>query len=383
VSAAGPAPLRIDNLVVKIAERCNLRCRYCYLYEHGDSTYEDRPRFMSDEVFEALLESVRRHCDTRSGCPTALTFHGGEPTLVGPDRLARLATRARRVLGPRLASLQMQTNGTLIDERWVHTLRAVGVHASVSIDGPPHVHDRNRVDHAGAGTHDRAVRGLRLLQEAGLRPGVLAVVQPGEDGAAVYRHLRDLDVDSMDMLLPDVSHDSRDRWYGSFGPHPVADYLIPAFDAWFDEDDPTVSVRVFTGLLQRMLGGPMTSDAFGNPRLSYLIVDTDGSIQPNDALRVCQAGITLTAANVREEGFDGLARTAPLAHRLLTEGVPLSSTCVACDEVDVCAGGYVPHRFARANGFDNPSAWCADIQLLLAHIRHRAGLPLPDRAALS
>lgn len=377
------AGLRIDNLVVKIAELCNLGCKYCYLYEHGDTSYKSRPKFMSDEVYDGLLRSIRRYCDDEPGRRMAITFHGGEPTLVGADRLVYLADRAREVLGPRLDSLQMQTNGTLIDDEWVAALWRAQVHASVSIDGPPDLHDRNRVDHAGRGSHAGAVRGLKLLQDAGLRPGVLAVVAPGEDGARVYRHFRELELTSINLLLPDVTHDSKEAWYGFAGPTPVADFLIPAFDAWFDEDDPAVVVRVFYGLLSKMLGGPMTSDAFGNPMVSYLIVDTDGSIQPNDALRVCADGITLTRANVLTNGFDDLDRSAPLAHRLLTTGVPLSETCQRCPEMSVCGGGYVPHRYARANGFDNPSVWCEDIKLLLAHIRRRAGIPQPNQPAVA
>lgn len=370
--------LRIDNLVVKIAERCNLKCSYCYLYEHGDTTFLARPRFMSDEVYEGLLSSVARYCDTRPGQRTGLTFHGGEPTLVGRERMSWFAARAREVLGERLDGLQMQTNGTLLDVEWTDTLRHNGIHASVSLDGPAWMHDDARVDHAGRGSYDAAVRGLRLLQEAGLRPGVLAVVKPGADGGEVYRHFRSLGLTSIDMLIPDVTFDTRESWYPGLGPTPVADYLVPAFDAWFDEDDPGVQLRVMYGLLRRMLGGPTASDAFGNPVLSYLIVDTDGSIQPNDALRVCQDGITLTAANVLDRGFEDLAESAPLAHRLLTTGLPLADTCRRCEEVEVCGGGYAPHRFSRARGFDNPSVWCEDIKVLLAHIRQRAGLPLPS-----
>lgn len=368
--------LRIDNLVVKIAERCNLKCAYCYLYEHGDTTFLARPKFMSDEVFDALLCQVRTYCDSRPGQRTALTFHGGEPTLAGPERLARFAQHAREILGARLSGLQMQTNATLIDDRWIETLYANRIHASVSLDGPVDVHDGSRVDHAGRGSYEKTVQGLRLLQEAGMRPGVLAVVKPGVDGARVYRHFRELGIDSIDMLLPDVSHDDREAWYGDPTLTPVADYLTAAFDAWFDEDDPTVQLRVFYGLLRRMLGGPLASDAFGNPPLSYLIIDTDGSIQPNDALRVCADGITLTTANVLDTGFADLARTAPLAYQLMTSGIPLCERCSVCPEVEVCGGGYVPHRYAASNQFDNPSVWCADIQVILAHVRARAGLPL-------
>ena len=275
--------LRIDSLVVKIAELCNLNCRYCYLYNHGDTTFKGRPRFMSDTVFDGLLKSVWRYCEAEPGRAVSITFHGGEPTLVGPRRLVELAARARATLGPRLGSLQMQTNGTLIDERWVDALRTARVHASVSLDGPADIHDRDRVDHLGRGSHQAATRGLRLLQEAGLAPGVLAVIAPGEDGGRVYRHFRELGVTSMDFLLPDVTHDTRDSWYGAAGPTPVAKYLVSAFDAWFDEDNPDIVARVLYGLLRKMMGGDTTSDAFGNGLHSYLIVDTDGSIQPNDA----------------------------------------------------------------------------------------------------
>ena len=34
-------PGRIDNLIMKVAERCNLRCSDCYMYEHEDKSYFD------------------------------------------------------------------------------------------------------------------------------------------------------------------------------------------------------------------------------------------------------------------------------------------------------------------------------------------------------
>jgi uncharacterized protein len=36
--------------------------------------------------------------------------------------------------------------------------------------------------------------------------------------------------------------------------------------------------------------------------------------------------------------------------------------------VRVCGGGYLPHRFSKANGFDNPSVYCADLLKLIEHI---------------
>src|SRR5262249_14953106 len=155
-----------------------------------------------------------------------------------------------------------------------------------SLDGSAEVHDAVRVDHAGRGSYAATVRGLQLLQEAGLSPNVLCVVNPGSDGLGVYQHLRSLNIQTLDFLLPDVSHDNKERIYGQYGATPVSDYLIPIFDVWFAEDDPDIKIRLFWGMIRAILGGLGKTDQFGNPRVGYLIVETDGSIEPLDVLRV-------------------------------------------------------------------------------------------------
>ncbi|HVG38600.1 MAG TPA: hypothetical protein VM870_04895 [Pyrinomonadaceae bacterium] len=105
--------------------------------------------------------------------------------------------------------------------------------------------------------------------------------------------------------------------------------------------------------------------------MGYLVVETDGSIEALDALRVCEDGIARSSLNVLRNGFDDLHLGLPLVHQLIHQGVPLPAACQICPEKDVCGGGYLPHRYARANGFDNPSVWCADILKLITHIRRR------------
>jgi uncharacterized protein len=170
----------------------------------------------------------------------------------------------------------------------------------------------------------------------------------------------------MNFLLPDVTHDSKERFYGSAFETPVADYLIPIFDEWFWEDNPKVYIRLFWSLIILMLGGETDIDLFGNPLMSYLVVETDGSLQAVDTLRICQEGLAESGLNVFEHGLDDLHLGLPFVHRLVHEGMPLSATCQACPENRICGGGYLPHRYASKNGFDNPSVWCKDILKLLS-----------------
>jgi len=365
----------ITQLVLKIAELCNLNCSYCYLYQHEDQRWRVRAKFMSEDVFEQILRRVSQYCDRRGRHEMTLIFHGGEPTLAGPERIEYFADRAKRVLGPCLGGLAMQTNGTLLDSDWIEVLNRTDIQVGVSLDGPANIHNANRVDFHGRGSYAAAVRGLRLLQHAGLSPSVLCVVNPKASGRTVYRSFRSLGVERFDFLLPDVTHDSKQRFFPKSEGTPVGDYLIEVFDEWFAEDNPDVKVRLFWGFISTLLGGASNTDQFGNPVSSYLVIETDGSIHLNDVFRICEDGMTAGGIDVFRHGFDDLAHAVPLLYRVTHEGVRLAPQCEACPERNVCGGGYLPHRYARANGFDNPSVWCEDILKLLSHVRKRVDIP--------
>jgi uncharacterized protein len=370
----------IEALVVKVAERCNLNCSYCYVYNHEDKTYMTRPSRMRDEIFEAMLMRALHYCKEHSPHSISITFHGGEPTLLGARCIDEWAGKTEKYLGDYLDSVGMQTNGTLLDADWIDVIKRHNIRVGVSMDGPAHVHDQLRVDHAGRGSHKAVLNGLALLLDAGLDPGLLCVLNPWQSGEVTYRYFRSLGLKRITFLLPDVSHDNKQKMYGALGATPVADFLIPVFDAWWSEDDPAVRVRPFWGLIRTMLGGHGETDAFGNPPMQYLIIESDGSIETLDALRVCANNITGSGLNVLQNEFDELKGARPLVYQLLRDGMPLSKTCLTCTEQQVCGGGYLPHRYASANGFDNPSVWCADILKLLAHIRNSLNAELPVQA---
>ncbi|PWI54420.1 hypothetical protein B5K03_09550 [Rhizobium phaseoli] len=364
----------IHQVILKIASRCNLNCSYCYLYNHQDSSWKEQPKFISDEVFDRTLYVILDYCKRWTSHQVALVFHGGEPTLVGPERLASLSSRARLVLGSSLASITLQTNGTRLSEEMVAVIGQAGLNVGFSLDGPAHIHDAVRVTHANRGSYSAAIHGLERLRKAGIEPAVLCVVNPYVSGSEVYRHFRSIGLTNITFLLPDVSHDYKLSWYPSESRTPVADYLIPVFDSWLCEDNPDVVVRPFSELIASMMGGNGEGDIFGNPLQTYVMVETDGSIEALDTLRVCSSGITKTTLNVLEHTFDKIKDLNPMLHRMINVGFPLCVTCEKCHERAICGGGYLPHRYSLAQEFDNPSVWCDDIKLLLEHMRSAIGV---------
>ena len=88
----------------------------------------------------------------------------------------------------------MQTNGTSIDDELVGLFREHRVFVSVSLDGPPELHDAARIQRGGRGSHARVVEGVRRLLEARIPHQVEVTVGRHNVHApeAVVRHLIDL-----------------------------------------------------------------------------------------------------------------------------------------------------------------------------------------------
>lgn len=362
--------MRVTQFVIKVAERCNLACPYCYMYEHVDQSYRDRPRTMDADTFLATLRWIRSLLALNSENKASLILHGGEPLLLSQRLLGQYIALARSELDDRLRGVALQTNGTLVTREWSTFFRENRVRISVSLDGDPNTHDQNRPYPSGRGSYEAAIRGLQLLRDAGVLASVLCVVTPRSNGAGLYTHFRSLGLSEFDFLFPDCSHDTRSTLFPSLSPTPIADVLIPIFDAWLMEDNPHVNIRLFHSLIARILGGVSTTDAFGSEHgLTYMIIETDGSIHSNDSLKVCARGLSDSGLNVRTHSADDLPRAAEHFKQLYDSELALSTQCTTCVHRDTCDGGYIPHRYSSARHFDNPSVWCADIMKLSSHVK--------------
>jgi len=119
--------MQIRSLDIHVNDRCNLRCRYCYLRQ-GD--YVDRGEF-PDELIDVLPEVCRR-LGVRD-----ITFYGGEPML-SFDILRRIV---ERLPGLRFGIV---TNGTICTEEMAEFIHRHRIGVQRSIDGCPEVMEKTR-----------------------------------------------------------------------------------------------------------------------------------------------------------------------------------------------------------------------------------------------
>jgi uncharacterized protein len=376
--SASSRPIPFTTYVVKVASRCNLNCSYCYMYNLADQTYRGQPAVMRPDVVEALVARINSHASRHGLTWAHIILHGGEPLMMGKDRLEAWVKQTRLGLKEHITPyFSMQSNGALLDREWVDLLADLDVGIGISVDGPREFHDQYRVDHKGIGSFDDVVAGIRLLQEhprgKQIFTSVMAVANTDIPPAELFAFWQYLDVDGFDLSLPHANHTHPPR----VGRMTYGAWMIELFDLWFDQNRADRHIRYFENMLRLLFGYPLSTDNIGGRPVGVVVVETDGGIEPTDAFKCCEDGITKLGLNVRTNEFDDMYRFSMVD--VLQRGAPrLCETCQACPVRDVCGGGYMPHRYRRENGFDNPSVYSADLLALISHMRERVLGVLPS-----
>lgn len=164
-------------LELQITDRCNLRCRHCYI---SDSSHHELP---PEDIRTVLSEF-----ENMQGLRVLIT--GGEP-LLHADFGA-----INNMLPDFLIRKVLFSNGILLNRQILSNLHVDEI--QISIDGLEEAHDSLR----GVGTYARSMESIRLCLDMGFAVSISTMVHPGnlmdfDDMEALFRTLgiRDWTVD--------------------------------------------------------------------------------------------------------------------------------------------------------------------------------------------
>jgi uncharacterized protein len=118
-----------------------------------------------------------------------------------------------------------------------------------------------------------------------------------------------------------------------------------------------------------ILGESVATDTYGVEKNETLVIETNGSIEAVDVLKICGDGFTKAGANVLTHGFEEAMQTELAKLYYLSHSI-LCKKCLSCPVNEICGGGFLPHRYSKKNGFNNPSVYCNDLLKLISHIQN-------------
>lgn len=359
----------ISQYVLKVHSRCDLACDHCYVYEHADQSWRRQPIGIEPAVARQAAARIAEHAAAHSLPEVRVVLHGGEPLLLGEQRLRGVLTELRdRITPVSSLDLRLQTNGVQLSPALCTLFAEYQVKIGVSLDGDRAANDLHRRFVDGRSSHAQVRRALKLLRSAdyrGIYSGILCTVDLANDPIAVFDALLAEEPPRIDFLLPHGNWDHPPpRPQGAETAY--ADWLARIFDHWGRLGRP-VPIRLFDSIEALALGGESGSEAIGPSPVDLLVIETDGSWEQVDSLKSAYEGAATTGMNVFDHPVDLAAAHPAVAGR--QEGVSgLCDTCLACPVVSRCGGGLYAHRYRSGTGFRNPSVYCNDLKRLIEHV---------------
>lgn len=347
-----------------IGPHCNLDCTYCYYLEKRQRLYPDERKFrMNDAVLERFIKDYIASQDAAGLVEIWFTWHGGEPTMLGVDYFDRIVSLQEkyRPAGKTVRNA-IQTNGTLLTEKWARFLRRHNFLVGLSIDGPPVLHDRHRRDLRGRPSSTPVIAALELLRVHDVEFNVLTVVNRDNSRRPleVYRFLRDIGVTFMQFIPVVERADADGRLAGPprgrpdgedprvtpwcVRPDDYGDFLCAIFDEWIRHDVGRVFVQFFDMQLGLWMGGPATLCIFAETCGRGLAVEHNGDVFACDHYVYPEHRL----GNVMEQAIGAMAADPGQRRFGEDKRASLPRTCQDCRYLFACNGGCPKHRFLPA-----------------------------------
>ena len=349
----------VSVLIKPASSLCNLACEYCFYHAIAENREVASYGIMSLDVLE---EIVRKVLDFADGMAT-FSFQGGEPTLAGLDFFRRLIELEEKhnIKGVRIQNC-IQTNGTLLDEKWCCFLRANRFLVGLSMDGPAAMHDRFRRRPNGEGTFEAVQKAADMLTEFRVDFNILVVVNGANAKKAqhMYGFFRGKGYRYIQFIpCIDAEGTARGSLPFSLTNEKFAAFLRGFFDKWYAEisRDEEVSVRYFDNLVRIVMGmRPETCSMCGECQCQF-IFEADGSVYPcdfyvNDRWRI---------GNIRDLTIREIA-ASDTVRAFIESSAPVPEKCARCHWYRLCRNGCRRDRQDNLTGEIGVSCWCEAYQ---------------------
>lgn len=371
------------HLMAKPASfHCNLACKYCFYLEKGETILRQaKPSYsMSDPVLSAY---IRRYIAGTAGDEVAFTWQGGEPMLAGLNFYHRVVALQQQFANGKRITNNLQTNGVLINDRWAEFLAQHRFLVGVSVDGPQHIYDAGRRNHAGGSVFSKVVDGLKTLQRHDIAFNLLATVNAwsAKYPLEIYRFLtRELGgrfIQFIPVVEPSMARTASARRFGetialenedvatcaSVRAKAWGNFNITIFNEWVRHDVGRIFVQLFDNTLAAWSGETPGLCVMRANCGASLVIEQNGDIYCCDHFVEPQHLL----GNILRDAPEKLA-SSKQQRRFASAKTPTSAACQRCPYRFACQGGCPKHRLLR-DGNHAQNFLCEGYYAFFDHVR--------------
>ena len=241
--------------ILLCTKECNLRCKYCF-EEEGFKVANMIPESRINAEFYSAMDVWKEFgkqlvaYNNLRGFKTKFTFHGGEPLLIYPEYIDELCAYLRTIDD---VEFNVQTNGTIANDKVLKVLKKYDFRVGVSIDGAAITHDENRVNIAGKGSHKAVLENIKKMQQAGISVGAMATITNSitENPKLFYEFYKDNNLTvgfNACYTSPNSVNQSNaldDKKYCAF--------LKELFDLWIEDSSSSIMIQPFERIMRTIV----------------------------------------------------------------------------------------------------------------------------------
>lgn len=333
---------QIQSLFLMLVTQCNLKCSYCFLnWDEAETLHSPSKTMRLATALRAVdnfAELVAPNSRDESYWQ-AITFYGGEPLMnagVLADTVGYIKTlKSRGKLWPD-TEIVVNTNATMVSSDFAQLAARENIEVQVSLDGFADVHDANRVDHEGRGSHASVIRGIETLTAA--RAKVVPMIT-----------ITDTNIPTLTEFVRWMATELRIKSYmmnilmSSTGT-PQAQYPQRAAQAMWDAYQSNVAYEI----VDHAYAGQIAT--FTSPRISRPSCGANGrklTVFPDEQVHTCQAFDRNDVSGVGRLG--GLDLDSPNWSEWRNRSRFKSARCLSCPMLGCCGAGCAAGAY-RASG---------------------------------
>nr|WP_319392130.1 anaerobic sulfatase maturase [uncultured Desulfobacter sp.] len=389
---ADKAPVGFHVMIKPAGAACNLDCTYCFYLSKAGLPDGPGVSRMSDETLALLIKSYIRDV---TAAQVVFTWQGGEPTLCGLPFFKKAVSLQKQYAKPGQVILNdLQTNGTLIDEKWCRFLKKNDFLVGLSIDGPENLHNANRRSKNGSPTFKKVVRAAELLKRFGVPFNAMTSVNrknaafplkvyqflTKELGANCIQFTPVVEPEDFEQTAPRLwnetgqpgkeacpSHHGQGEpmvteW--SVDPQAWGNFLCTIFDEWFARDLGRVMVNQFETLVSQHLGlGPQMC-IYGETCGRAVAVEHDGRVYSCDHFVYPRHEI----GSIHENRLRDIVLFRGQVRFGYAKAETLPAYCRACEYLSDCRGECPKNRVCHTpDGEPGLNYLCPGLKSFYAH----------------
>ena len=351
-------------IIIHCTSHCNMGCRYCYEENWMENTITiDKINSDFEKAIPIFVKSINEVVELKREMPVDILLHGGEPLLIRPNIMSKFISEVK-MKHPSL-KFKIQTNGTLLTDEYIELFKKYSIPVGVSLDGPQHLNDINRVFKGGKGTFSTVMENIKKARYKNVRVGGLLTLTATnvKNIKEIYDFFKEekLDFSFNPFFEPDQMN------YGDLKMDET-DYaaaVCELFDLWINDQENTISIKYFEKIIEAICypeSGLKLCMASKDCSKQFISIDVEGNVAQCNHFAIRPE---YYYGNVCEKSIKELWVNKNMEYRWDTLN---TGECENCNYSNFCYGGCPYHSVVKFNDLTHKAFNCESTKIIIDHI---------------